>query len=364
MTARSLSFVLLCSWLLTACSEPPAPIQTTSVRPVKLVQVSDAKDQLVREFPARIAATQEADLSFRVGGELRQLPVLQGQRVQKGELIAELDPTDYQLQLKDREASYQLALTQFQRIEKLLGQRLVSQAEYDQKKAQLSSAEAALRLARQELAYTQLKAPFAGVVAATYVENFQVVQAKQAVVTLQAGNVLDAIFQVPENLLGNIQGDGRDYHPQVRLDSLGGLMVEGTLKEYSTVADAKTLTYEVRVSFEKPANFTALPGMRATVIVDFAQLYGDNQQATLEVPVEAVFSPDQQGEQDKQVWVASQDPQGKWQVQARAVEVGQISSKGIQILSGLTAGEQVVATGVHELHEGMEVKPWVRERGL
>ncbi|SEL77783.1 RND family efflux transporter, MFP subunit [Atopomonas hussainii] len=354
---------LLFPLLLTACGSDEAPPSAEVVRPVKLISVADLSNSLVREFPARIQATQEAELSFRVSGELKELPVLQGQSVKKGDLIAALDPADYALKVKDRQATYDLARAQFQRMAKLVEREMVSRAEYDQKKAQLNSAEAALKMAKQELDYTRLRAPFDGVIAATFLDNFQVVQAKQPIATIQAGNRLDATFQVPENLLTSVRSERRGYHPQVRLDSAGGLLLDSVVKEFSTIPDTKTLSYQVTVSFEKPANLTALPGMSATVIVDFAKLY-DNSEAPLLIPVEAVFSPDNSDADTQVVWVASTDAAGVLRVNQRPVTVGPISGEGIQILDGLSAGEQVVAAGGRELHEGAAVKPWVRERGL
>ena len=107
----------------------------------------------------------------------------------------------------------------------------------------------------------------------------------------------------------------------------------------------------------------ALPGMSATVIVDFAELY-ERREVPLLIPVEAVFSPDNSAPDSQVVWVAAADAEGVLWVRQRPVKVGQISGDGIQVLEGLQAGEQVVAAGGRELSEGAAVKPWVRERGL
>lgn len=361
-TAKPLA-VLMLPLLLAACGKEEAPPAKEVVRPVKLATVEDLNTSLVREFPARIQATREAELSFRVSGELQQFPVLQGQRVKQGDLIASLDPSDYQLKVKDRQATYDLARAQFGRMAKLIERQMVSRAEYDQKKAEMDSAEAALRMAKQELDYTRLRAPYDGIIGATYTENFQVVQAKQAVAKIQSGNTLDAIFQVPENLLGSVREGNTSYQPEVRLDNASSTVFKAKFKEFSTIPDPKTLSYQVTVSFEKPSTFTALPGMSATVIVDFARLYNSSK-LPLIVPVEAVFSPDTGDADEQKVWIAKVDQQGTLRVSQRSVKVGQVSGKGVQILDGLEAGEQVVAAGGRELKEGAAVKPWVRERGL
>jgi RND family efflux transporter MFP subunit len=349
--------------LLAGCGEPPAP-QQQAPRLVKLFTVEDPASQRLREFPARLKATNEAELSFRIGGQLKKIEVLQGQQVKLGQLIASIEDTDQRLRVRDRQASFDLANAQFQRIAKLYERQMISRSEYDQRKAALDSANAALSLARQELDYTQILAPFNGVIASTYVDNFQVVQAKQPIATLQSGDSLDVLFQLPENLLTNLhrREDRPDYHPSVTLDSLPGREFEAVYKEHSTQPDPRTLTYEVTLSMPRPQELNLLPGMSATVKVDFAQLSRTPDNRLL-VPVEAVFSADSGPASAKQVWVVREQDDAL-HLSARAVEVGQLSRDSIEVLSGLEPGEQIVAVGGAELEEGQTVRPWVRERGL
>lgn len=364
MNLRPLLLVCLpAGLLLSACDQAPAP-REQAPRLVKLFTVEDPAGARLREFPARLKATEEAELSFRIGGQLKTLEVLQGQQVTRGQLIASIEDTDQRLRVRDRQASYDLANAQFQRMAKLLERQMISRAEYDQRKATLDSASAALSLARQELEYTRLLAPFDAVVASTHVDNFQVVQAKQPVVTLQSGDQLDVLFQMPENLLANLsrREETRDYHPSVVLDSLPGREFEAVYKEHSTQPDPKTLTYQVTLSMPRPEGLNLLPGMSATVKIDFAQI-SRNPDNRLLVPVEALFSPDDSGPEVKQVWVV-REQDGTLRLSARQVQVGQLSRNSIEVLEGLEPGEQIVAVGGAELEEGQAVRPWVRERGL
>jgi len=349
--------------LLAGCTDEPAPA-SVEPRPVKLFTAADPSSQRVREFPARLQAPEQAELSFRLGGELQELKVLEGQDVEEGELIALLDDTDYRLKLSDRQANYDLTRSQFARMQQLLEKQMVSRAEYDQRKAQFNSAEAALNLAKQELAYTRLTAPFPGVIARTHVEQYQVVQPNQPIATLYAGESMDVVFQVPENLLTSLRRDlvPADIHPRVRLGNQQGELVEAIYKEHASQPDPKTLTYDVTLSMPMPEGAVLLPGMSATVIIDFAKLSRAGDLPII-VPVEAVFSPDTEARTEQQVWVTEETEQGLIVV-ARPVEVGRLTHDGIEILSGLAAGEQVVAAGGAELQAGQRVRPWVRERGL
>ena len=358
-----LCLCLPASLLLVGCDQAPAP-QEQAPRLVKLFTVEDPASERLREFPARLKATEEAELSFRIGGQLKTLEVRQGQPVKRGQLIASIEDTDQRLRVRDRQASFDLANAQFKRIAQLLERQMISRSEYDQRKAALDSASAALSLARQELDYTRILAPFDGVAANTHVDNFQVVQAKQPIVTLQSGDSLDVLFQMPENLLTNRRSreDSVGYHPSVILNSLPDREFEAVYKEHSTQPDPKTLTYQVTLSMPRPEELNLLPGMSATVKIDFAKI-SRNPDNRLLVPVEAVFSPDSVAAEVKQVWVA-REQDGTLRLTARQVEVGQLTRNGIEVLSGIEPGEQIVAVGGAELEEGQAVRPWVRERGL
>lgn len=360
---QSLALLLATLPLLSACSGSDAPA-TDTIRPVKLFAVADPLAQHLREFPGRLKAPEEAELSFRLGGELKELRVREGQLLQPGEAIAELDDTDVRLRLNDRQASYDLTRSQLERMQQLIERQMVSQAELDERRAQFNQAEAALNLARQELAYTRLSAPFAGRVARTHVERFQIVQPNQPIVTLYAGDSMDVVFQVPESLLSGLRADidPGDIRPRVRIDSLPGIEIEALYKEHASQPDPKSLTYQVTLAMQPPQGLVLLPGMSATVLLDVAQV---SQQAgmPLLVPVEAVFSPDAGGPEVRQVWIVSEH-EGGLKVHAREVQVGQLTQNAIEILAGLEPGEQIVAAGGAELAEGQRVREWTRERGL
>ncbi len=116
--ATGLSAIALTT-LLSGCSEPAEPV-AEKPRPVKLFTVTDPGAERIREFPGRLKAPEEAQLSFRLGGELQSLKVHEGQEVKQGELIAQLDDTDYRLKLSDRQANYDLTRSQLTRMEQLV----------------------------------------------------------------------------------------------------------------------------------------------------------------------------------------------------------------------------------------------------
>src|SRR5210317_2104598 len=121
--------------LMAACSEPPPPVVEEVSRPAKLYTVTAAGGEHFRSFPGEVRATDQAELAFRVPGELIEFPATRGKKVSQGDLLAKLDPSDYQAALDQAQAHYDLAKSQFARVEELVERQLVSRAEYDQRQA-------------------------------------------------------------------------------------------------------------------------------------------------------------------------------------------------------------------------------------
>ena len=201
---------------LWGCSDEPqqdAPMP----QPVKL-QVVDGGAGALRHYPGKVVATEGSELAFRVSGQLERFPVRAGEQVKKGQLLAALDPSDFRNQLADRQAQYDLAESQYQRGISLRDRGVISEAQFDEIEAKRRQAQAALSLARDNVNYTRLKAPYGGTVARTEVENYQFVQAKQPILYLQGDKNIDIEFAVSERFLANLKKDGEDYQPELRFE--------------------------------------------------------------------------------------------------------------------------------------------------
>ena len=191
MTAVLLSFIAL-----AGCKDEIP--QKETIRPVRAMQVLDPSEFIGRWFPGQAKATQEVDLSFRVAGPLVTLPVNVGDEVRKGQDLARIDPRDYEVSLRDARgqlsksrAEFERAEADYERVIRIRKQDpgAVSQALVDRNRQQMESTRAEIRsqqavvdAANDQLGYTFLKAPFDGIITATYVENFEDVKAKQPIV--------------------------------------------------------------------------------------------------------------------------------------------------------------------------------------
>jgi RND family efflux transporter MFP subunit len=347
---------------LVGCSEKTDnQTQAQVIRPAKIFLVTDPASQSFRNFPAEVEANADSKLAFRVSGQIIEFPVKAGNDVKEGQLLARLDPKDFKLRLDDRQARYALAKSQFERAESLLERKLAAQSSFDEAKANLSVTLAALDAAKADLEYTYLRAPFAGSIARVMVEKHENIQAKQTILGLQTRDLVDISIQMPESIVSRVKKDSQ-YQPTVIFDSHPDQEFLVTVKEWNTQADPSTLTYKVVFSLPTPESFNVLPGMTATIRIDLSKVTDFSLDGFL-LPVGAVFAAEDVPLSSRMRHVWKVDLQSM-KVSRAEVTVGEIKSQGIEVLSGIQPGDQVVSAGVHFLSEGMQIRPWNREQGL
>lgn len=341
--------------LLSGCSRPEPPPEP--VRSVKLLTVGVAALQSQTEYAGEVRARVESRLGFRVAGKIVQRQAELGQRVKAGQVLAQLDPQDYQLAAQAAQAQVSAAQTQrdlaaadFKRYATLKEQNFISGAELERRQATLQAAQATLAQARAQASsqgnqtdYTRLLADVAGVVTSIEAEPGQVVSAGTPVLRIAQDGARDAVFAVPEDTVAQVK-PGQTV--SVRLWS-GGATLTGRVREVAASADPVTRTYEVKVGLD---GATAAP-LGATVYVAPQGLGHAGTQA-ITLPTTALR---QQG-QGTAVWVY--EP-ASGTVRSQDVEIASADGNAAVVASGLTPGMQVVATGVHVLSPGQKVLVYV-----
>lgn len=340
--------VFLLMVVLTACGDGDEQVKKTPPKPVKAMIVGELVENLSREFTGKVLATTTAELSFEVSGRLIELPVVEGSEKKKGELLAKIDPTRYQANLKDAQAKYDLTKAQFKRGKQLIVQKFISENEFDVLRSNMNQAKAALDKAQKNLNDTVLHAPFDGFVAKKYVDNFEYIKAKEPVLAFHDVDYMDIEIQLPEYIVLQVK-KGKDIKSFVIFDQVNKEYAL-TFKEFSSRADADTQTYRTVYKLKAPKGINVLPGMSVTVKLVMPD-YKNNQQNFYLVPSSAVFS----GPSNKpHVWVIDAKTQ---QVKPQLVKVANMSGDKIKILSGLSKGEQIVTAGVHFIRQGQKVRP-------
>lgn len=279
----------------------------------------------------------------------------------------------------------------FARSKKLIVNKVISQEEYDRKEqmdlqaaAELISAQEALRIgesgAREEdirskeaeilslktavastqdqLEYTSLHVPFAGTIAAKFVENYQTVRAKERIIRLLDTSKIEMIVDLPESLISSVT-----YIKSVTctFDAFPNHNLSATVKEVGTEASQTTRTFPVTLIMDQPRDIKILPGM-AGVARSHAELPKNVDEKGYDIPGGAVFA----GEDGKQyVWVVEMEEESGT-VKRLEVTVGELTSHGLRV-QGVTAGTVVVTAGVHYLSEGQKVRvpdnPFTEETG-
>lgn len=304
---------------------------------------------LSREFPGIVRAAQRVTMAFQVPGRLIEFPVKEGQQVTEGDQLGLLDESDYRSNLAAAQADLSRTEANFNRAKELVEKNYVSQAEYDSIEASYNIALSNVSKARKALNDTRLVAPFDGVVARTFVQNFEEVQAKEPVLSLQNNNELEVTVSVPESLVVR-RNEGDQIRLEGAFEGIPGKTFPLTVKEFSTVASEDTQTFEYVLSIEQTEGYNLLPGMTAIVMAEKTAAASDAE-GPITIPLSALAA----NQDDRaSVWLVGPDNR----VSQHPVVTGELTGNSdITIVSGLNVGDTLVTAGVSKMSEGLEVHP-------
>ena len=325
---------------------PTQPIEPPS-RPAEILEITSNDLGSDLRFPGRVRAVQRAALAFNVPGRIIELPIAEGERVDAGALIARLDPVAFDTRLGAAKVELDQATADYERVRQLWEKsKAVARAELDLKRTAMEVARSGFAAARKDLEDTRLTAPFGGVVARRYLENFQTVQAKEPVVSLQDVGALEIVIHVPERV---VRAEPRRAAGYALFEELPEQRFPVTLKSFSTEADPQTQTYEVVLELARPTDLQVLPGMSVDVFPDSTEVA--EGETAVRIPLKAVLAgPDGA----PSVWVIDPDSS---RVSGRPIAVGPVSGADVLVREGLKPGERIVTAGVHHLRDGMRVHP-------
>lgn len=333
--------LLLSLVLCVGCKKEEAA--ASPVRPVRTMRVAEAEVFRGRLWPGRAEAVQAVDMAFEVPGQMVERPIKVGDKVEKGQMLAKLDSRDFENEVRSAQAKLEQARAYLDRINQAAQTGAVAKQDVTDAQAQYDVADAGLSLKQKALADSQLVAPFAGRIAATYIENFQNVRQKQSIMRLLDMSEIEVKVDIPEQLI-SLVGKVRDI--QVRFDAFPNNPVPATIKEVSSEASASTRTYPVTLVMTQPKEFEILPGMTGQ-----ASGWADLGEATVkgvQITASAVFE-----EANKHyVWVYDETTH---KVSKQEVQPQDYNSAGV-IVQGLEANTVIVTAGAHYLQEGQTVR--------
>ncbi len=346
----AISALLVSAFALTGCGEEaPQQVVAPVVKPAltEIVQTQNGADL---SFNGVVRAAERADMAFRVGGRLTDILVKEGDEVKKGQLLASLDARDAKTALESAELELKNTTLEYERAQAIFKKsQAISKADLDAITTRYNLARNRVDDAKRQLEYTELHAPFDGVVGRKMVDNHVQVQANEPVMTIHDLRDLEVVIHIPHKVM--LSGDSK-ADAVAEISTIPGQVFPLELRSYATEADPVSQTYPVVLGLEDLNGFRVLPGMAVKVSPLTGSAVG-NQQITL--PLTAIV-PDNQGKQF--VWIVGEDNKAE----KRYVDVGALNKDRIIIEANLSQGERVIIAGVSSVKEGMEVRPYTDER--
>jgi RND family efflux transporter MFP subunit len=353
--------VLALALLVGACSQQKETSEEKAPRPVAAFQVGLYSGLGQRQFIGLARAGQVSTLSFRVPGQILNLPVSVGQELKRGDLVASLDEGPFSADMAKLEADLGAAIADatakdlnYRRISGLVKTGAYSQAladsaqgESESAAAKVESVRSAIVRAKIDLDSTVLKAPYDGQVVNVYPEAFEEVRAQQQIVRFLGIQKIEAVIDVPETMISLVPLVEK---MTARFDALPNLELDAQITEIGAEASLTTRTYPVTVIMDQPENAKILPGMSGTFTVK--QVKSGVETQALVVPPTAL-RPAKAGSDAMAVWIV--EP-GKDVASLRPITLGRVVQGGVEVTSGLTAGEWVVSAGANTLAEGERVR--------
>lgn len=347
-----ISVLALSSVALVGCNQTQSLVVEKTPRPIEVVELSTQQTHSIKQFSGTLQASETAELSFRVPGTIHQILVQEGQRISKGDVIARLDPHDYTIsvleieaRLSEAKAAHQLAKSEYLRVKQATQDDAIAKVNLDRALSGYKRSAAMVKVVKQNLirandalGYTELQAPFDGVISNQKFEQFEQAIPGISVFTLHQPNQLEAVIDVPENLAHLFQENQSaniSWYQEKQIYS-------ASLKEVGTQPHPIKQTYRVTFQLdgfdvsEKPAYL--LPGKAVKVSVPFA--YANNAYC---LPYSALIG--QKGEQ--KVLLANDH-----EIESRHVELASLDANQACINTGLMVGDKVVVTGADYLKDG------------
>lgn len=333
-------FILTGFLFITSCSSDNGEDTNGYEKLVKTATVEEISSVKQKQFPGIIEEAEEVNLAFRVAGPIQKIHVKEGDYVKKGQLVAEMDTRDYEVQKNAIETQVNQLQSEYERIAELYSRKSVAENDYEKMKAGKEMAETQLKNAIDQLNDTKLYAPFSGYITSVMFEDGELVNHGTPIATLVDVSLLKVEINVPASLYINRENITNIECTQ---ENIPNETFPLTLYADNIKANNNGL-YKLYLYYKPTVNSKLAPGMNISVNISFS----GNNSDLLSIPASALFEKDN----NKYVWVVENS-----KVHSQKVETNsRVNSGNIEIVSGLKPGEQVVVGGLNLLNEDEEVK--------
>lgn len=317
------------------------PTPVSAAVPILVRQVSDLNRSDVVVVSGDVEASRSGNVGFQVPGRVVRVWPEEGDFVQAGQPLAQLDTTQYKLQLVMATAAARQAEDQFKRLQQMNQAQGISPADFVKIETGLEQARAQQALVRDNLANTRLVAPISGTVARRGIEVGEQAAPGMPVFTIIATDPIHVRAGIPEAEIGRIR---LGQTAEIRVPALPNNKFYGQVKLVGVAADPTSRTYTVKITVPNPRRLLR-PGMIAE-----ARIKQDSQVVALTIPATAIVR-----DADGATQVFLYNPAEK-RVFARRITVGTVYGTEVEVTSGLSGKDMIVVGGQHRVREGSKVE--------
>lgn len=349
---------VLASLGLTAC-EPAVETTEEILRPVRYMTVVEDGDLRSRTFSGTSRSTQISRMSFKVSGTVVELPIDVGDQLAAGALMARLDASSFELEaqqaqanLVQAQANQRNASANYERVKGLYEDNNASRNDLDSARAnaesaaaQMRAAQKSLELARLNRSYTRLTADRDCTVASVNVDVNENVNAGTEIATVNCGQALEIEVAIPDSLISAIRPNTA---VEIRFDAIEGTVFAGSVRDVGVATSSGSPTFPVILSVDDTD-----PGLRSGLSGNVTFQFATNRSGDAHlIPLAAVgYDGD-----NAFVYIAvPADQRNQALIEKRSVSIGELTDLGLEITTGLQAGDRVVTAGVSVIRDGQRV---------
>lgn len=351
-------FISISLLLLVACSNKTEVKKTERLRPVKYAEVNYSGIGQIRTFNGTARSDKEINLSFRTSGIITTLNIATGQKVKKGDLLALIDNSEARLSLEQsisslnsskanldtRKSNLRRTRTLFEKGSASLSDYESSKSAYAAAKAEHESAQRSVEIQKKQVGYGVIYAPATGIIASKKVENNENVSSGQAIAVLNAGSYMEVSMGIPENVINRVH---KEMNVKVQFPALQGKEYEGVVNEIAPSVGNESATYPVHIKLLGQTS-DVKSGMAANVTFNFPKT---DHKESLIVPINAV-GKDSKG---NFVFLIEKQSDKIGIIKKHHFTIGELSTIGFEVKSGLKSGQLVATAGLQTLLDGQKV---------
>lgn len=358
MTLHPKHLFILLFLFLVGCGEEEK-VAEKFIRPVKYQQIGLSSNQQINTYSGTAQTDKIINLSFRSSGIITKFDIKLGLRVKKGELLAKLDNVQARLgyeqavnQRNSAQSQMNTAKSSLDRIRTLYEKGSSSLSDFEAAKNGYNTAsesyQSAVRgvsLQQEQMKFGYLYAPEDGIISSIISEIDENISPGQTVATLNAGSTMEITIGLPESVVNSIH---TGMETKINFPSIPDMTFNGTVTEVAPAVDSNSSTYPVKVTIKEPGE-TIKSGMAANVSFDFSS--EESSEEKLYVPAAAV------GEDSNGNFVfVIVEMNDSTIVKKQQIQIGNLTSQGFEISSGLDPGQKIATAGLQTLLDGQEVK--------